>query len=596
MPGPGAVVEESAARLALARVLESSAFANVDRLKRFLRFISEQTLAGHGDQLKEFLIAIDVFEKPPSFDPRNDPIVRVQARRLRAKLAQYYETEGREDAVLIDLPKGSYVPAFHLSAKSPQPRTMYSHLPSKNTIAVLPFADLTPLGDHDHFCCGVRDEILYAVVNSAFLRTIPWTRPLQRVDRLGPVLQTAEELDIATLIDGSVRKSGDHLRITVQRIDAVRGEYVWSQMFDAREENAFAVQEEIAHAVVDVLRGNFSGEPTAGRARRSSEKVAAHNLYLKGRHCLSQRSEASLRRAVDYFELAIQEDPKFALAHSGFADALALLANYGYVSPGETWSRAAAEATSAVLQDEGLAEAHTSLAHVNATHHWDWAGAEAEFQKAIQLNPHYAAARHWFGIACLAPQGRLDEAIQQMEIALELDPVSQIVSRDLAVLYFFRRNYSAAKDQAQLTIDQEPYFYGAYWIMGLVKEQEGEFEEALACFRRALDLVPQNPRMMSALGRCLALAGQTGEARNVLKALDRLGAERYVSPLDPALIQLALEDHDHAFQRLNKLLEYRCFDLIHLPVDPRFDAQRKNPRFTSLIRKLGLEQPVTAAR
>jgi serine/threonine-protein kinase len=584
----GATPEDSAVRGTLERVLASKAFQSVERLKRFLRFIVEQTLAGHGAKLKEFLIGIEVFEKPDSFDPRNDPIVRVQARRLREKLAQYYESEGREDALWIDLPKGSYVPAFHRPPRGPRQRAVYAQLPSQNTIAVLPFADLSPRSDHGHFCDGLRDEIIHGLLQSGSLRTIPWTRPLERGGRLGPVLDTAEELDIATLIDGSVRQSANDIRVTVQRIDAVRGEYVWSETFDAKGGDVFALQEEIAHAVADELRGHPSSDLAPRLTRQSTEAVEAYDLYLKGRHGVNQRSEASLRRAVEFFEQAVQEDPKFALAYSGLADALALLANYGYVSPGETWSRAAAAATSAVLLDQGSAEAHTSLAHVNATHHWDWHAAEAEFQRAIQLNSHYAPARHWFGIACLAPQGRLDEAIEQMEIGLRLDPVSQITRRDLAVLHYFRRDYQTARLTAQQTIDQEPFFYGAYWIMGLVYEQESNFGSALGSFQKALELVPGNPRMMSALGRCLALAGQVEESRKVLADLDRLAARRYVSPLDPALIQLALEDHDHAFERLNRLLEYRCFDLIHLPVDPRFDDQRRNPRFTDLIHKLGL--------
>ena len=590
MPSPG--IDEASARAALQQILASTVFGSVGRLKRFLGFIVEQTLSGQGDNLKEYWIGVEVFEKPESFDPRNDPIVRVQARRLRAKLGSYYETEGRDDSLWIDLPKGSYVPSFHRHEMAPRKRPTPAALPSQNTIAVLAFADRSPQGDQDYFCTGLRDEILHALTKHSLskvgtLRVVPWTRSLRADDRIGGILESAEGLDIATIIDGSVRKAGDRYRITVQRIDAVRGQYVWSEHFDGIPTDVFALQEKIAQAVLQELRESLAPEGADQMTRRSTENLAAHGLYVKGRYHLSQRSEKSLRRAVDCFDQAIAEDPQYALAHSGLADALALLANYGYVSPGGTSSRASSAATSAVRLDESLAETHTSLAHVKATLEWDWEGAEVEFRRAIQRNPRYPAAHHWFGIACLAPRARLDEAIEQVEIALRLDPVSAIFARDLAELYYFRRDFAAAADQAQATIDSDPHFYGAYWILGLVHEQFGDFAEAIECFEEALQLVPHNPRMLSALGRGLALAGKRDEARGIVQRLEDLGRERYVSPLDPALIQLALDDQAQAFERLNYLGEIRCFDLMHLQVDPRFDPWRSSPQFIALLRKLG---------
>jgi len=597
MGSPGIIhgtgVEESAARAALEHALSSTVFASVGRLKRFLNFIVDQTLAGGGGKLKEFLIGIEVFEKPDSFDPRNDPIVRVQARRLRAKLAQYYESEGREDPVWIELPKGSYVPSFQRRDKVPRRKTVSIALPGQNTVAVLPFSDRSPQGDQEYFCSGLRDEIVhvltkYSLGKSDSLRVIPWTGPLRSEDRLGGILKAAEALDIATMIDGSVRKAGSRYRITVQRVDAVRGQYGWSETFDTAAEDLFAVQDEISQAVLEDLRGSMAGEAAPGLAQTLHENLVAYELYLRGRYHLSQRSEKGLRRAVDCFEKAIAEDAQYALAYSGLADALALLANYGYVSPGNTVSRASSAATSAVRLDESLAEAHTSLAHVRATLEWDWNAAEIEFRRAIQLNPRYPTAHHWFGITCLAGLERLDEAIEQCEIAVRLDPTSAIFARDLAESYYFRRNFVAAADQAQATIDSDPHFHGAYWILGLVHEQFGDFGEAIDCFQEALHLVPDNPRMLSALGRATALSGKRDEARGILTKLEDMARLRYVSPLDPALIQLALGEHGPAFERLNYLCEMRCFDLIHLKVDPRFDPWHENRQFLALLRKLGV--------
>jgi serine/threonine-protein kinase len=242
-----------------------------------------------------------------------------------------------------------------------------------------------------------------------------------------------------------------------------------------------------------------------------------------------------------------------------------------------------------VLLDGNSAEARTSLAHVKSTQDWDWRGAEAEFQRAIVLDPKYATAHHWYGISCLVPMGRLDEALEQMMLAQSLDPVSSIIARDVGVIHYFRRDFGAALEQCDHTIELNPHFAPAYLTLSLVQEQQGDLEEALAALERAVSLAPLSPRMHGALGRTLALANKRDSATKVLRKLETLAKERYVSPFEFASIDLALGQLDVAFKWLNKAREERVFELITMRVDPRFDAIRSDPRFDAIVEQIGFD-------
>jgi tetratricopeptide (TPR) repeat protein len=332
------------------------------------------------------------------------------------------------------------------------------------------------------------------------------------------------------------------------------------------------------------------GDP-AGHAgpNRPAVNLAAQNLYLQGVYHLNQRTEEGLRKALDFFERALGEDAHYALAHSGLADAYGLLAHYGVRGPAEVWTKAASSAMTAVMLDGLSAEAHTSCAHVKATQDWDWAGAEREYQRAISLNPRYATAHHWYAASCLAPLGRLDEALDEILLAQSLDPVSSIVARDVAMIHYYRRDFETALDQCDHTIELNPHFAPAYWLLGLIQAQRRDFDESLAAFQRAVHLSPQTPRMHGALGRTLALSGRRKRALEVLRKLESYASERYVSPLEFAWIQFALGDLDLGFRWLAKACDDRSFDLISMKVDPRFDPLRDDERFAPILKQLGLE-------
>jgi len=577
-PASTDVESDQARREQLARILRSETFQQADRLKRFLTFVVTEAINGRRDALKEYVVGVQVFQKEDTFDPRTDPIVRVQARRLRAKLVRYYREEGRTDALIIDLPKGGYAPLFR-PRDTPVlvKRSVSTVLVSRNTVIVERFANHSPDPQLEFFCEAVRDELIHHVTQ------VPGLRVLASREDLDQQMRAA-----AVVVGGSVRQAGDRLRTTVHLLDAASQSYLWSEAIDTLRTDTFDAPERVAKAVLERFEPDGLNR-RAGPFGAPIRNLAAQNLCLQGRYHLNQRTEDGLRKAVEFFEKALAEGAEFAPAHSGLADAYSLLAHYGVLSPAEAWTKAASAAATAVMLDDLSAEAHTSLAHVKATQDLDLMGAERGFLRAISADPRYATAHHWYAASCLAPLGRLDEALDEMLAAQAIDPVSAIIARDLAVMHFYRRDFETALEQCDHTIELHPHFGPAYWMLGLIQEQRRDLDESAAAFQRAVHLLPHTPRMHAALGRIFALIGRRKQALATLKTLDGFARHRYVSPVEFAWIHFGLGDVDRGFTWLVKACEDRTFDLIAIKVDPRFDPYRADDRFKDLIRRLGLE-------
>jgi TolB-like protein len=583
-PAPAApgLASDKAVRQQLIRILTSKTFSQVDRLKRFVDFIVTESVEGRGSDLKEYVIGVQVFGKEASFDPRTDPIVRVQARRLRTRLARYYQDEGNADEIVVDLPKGGYAPVFKPRGEAPAAkRSVAAALVGRNTVAVLPWADYSPGGSLDYFCRGLRDETVQALTSLKALKVVALKPGVTPGGEAG-----AEPPDAALLITGGVRAAREQLRVTTHLVDGASGFYIWSDSIDVPLADPVAGQELVAKRISDKLAPEvFDGTGAVG-VRRHSDNLAARNLYLQGRYHLNQRTEESLHKAVDFFEKAIIEDTQFSLAHSGLADAYSLLAHYGVLGPADVWAKAASNAASAVMLDGHSAEAHTSLAHVRATQDWDWAGAESAFLRAIQLNPRYPTGRHWYAMSCLVPLARLDEALEQVLLAQALDPVSSIIARDVAVVHYYRRDLEAALEQCDHTIELNPHFAPAYHTLGLVQEQRRDLDESAAAFRRAVDLAPHSLRMQGALARTLALSGRQQPAHETLVKLEEMAQTRYVSPFEFVTLHFALGDTENGYRWLVKACDDRCFEFLALKVDPRFDALRNDDRFAAVSRRV----------
>jgi tetratricopeptide (TPR) repeat protein len=310
---------------------------------------------------------------------------------------------------------------------------------------------------------------------------------------------------------------------------------------------------------------------------------AAYDLYLRGRYHWNQRTGEGLRKAADFFRQATAEDPGFCLAYSGFSDASALLCNYGLLPPFNLWAEAGQAADTAVRLDGESAEARASLAHVMATHRWEWKQAGPEFLRAIALNPRYATAHHWYALTCLAPQGRLDEAREEMRLARMLDPVSWSIARDTAVIDFYRHDYPDAIAACERTLDLAPAFASAYWILGLIHSQTGGMDQAIGYLSKAVRLAPEAPRLRAAVGWALATAGSRAGARAVLDELVNLSARRYVAPFDFFTASVALGDEDAALFRLAEACRHRNFEAMFVHLDPRFAEVVRRPAYIRLV-------------
>lgn len=543
----------------LRKVLGSSVFSLSDRLRRFLEYVVTKSLAAEEHQLKEYTIGQDVFDRGVDFDPRIDPIVRVEAGRLRQKLQRYYESEGKDSPIRIQLPKGAYVPVIGSQAA---PQT-----PAANTVptlAVLTFADLSPNRDQAYLCEGMTEELIRALTKASGLRVF--------------AARSAQSANF--VLEGGLRRDGDRMRITTLLKSALTGQFVWGENYDSEFADVFSIQEDISRAIVAALQVQLRQDSDAA-APRATANTVAYRLYLKARYFWNLRTPEGLLEAVRLFNKAIENDPDFALAYAGLADSYTLLGNYSVMPPKEVRKSAAQSAESALRLAPGLAEAHTSMAHVLATCEWNWEEAEREYELAIELNPRLPTSHHWYAITCLMPQRRLAEAQLEILEAASLDPVSISISRDVAVINWAMRDYTAAAEQARRALELAPDFYEAYWILGLSCEQMKEPEQAIAAFRRGTACRPA-ARLSGALGHTLALAGLREEAQQTLVELTELSQERYVSPFDMAVVQLGLGEVNRAFDLLECAFQDRCYEILWLPVDPRWDALRTHARYETL--------------
>ena len=579
---------EQLVREQLARILASTTFQQVDRLRRFLSFVVGESLAGRGDELKEYVVGTQVFEKEGTFDPRADPVVRVQARRLRARLVRYYAEEGQADQIVIELPKGGYAPVFARREADAAPRrSLGTTIVSRNTVCVLAFADHSPSGDLAPFCKGIREEIIHHLASLANLRVFA-------SDAAGTGIRpngNPGSGEAAVIISGSVRTAGDRMRVTTQFLDGATGCYLWSTSVDGESPGTFDTQERVAKAVAAKLKSELVELATTTAHRPGTVNLAAHNLYLQGRYHLSQRTEEAMRRALELFEKSLAEDAQYGLAHSGLSDAYALLSHYGVLRPAEVWTKVASTAASAVMLDGDSAEAHTSLAHARGTQDWDWQGAEQEYRRAIALNPRYATAHHWYAMTALVPMGRLDEAVERMHIAQSLDPVSAIIARDVAMMHYYKRDYDAALEHSDNAIELNPHFPPGYLVLAFVQCQRRDFDESAAALERAVQLAPRSPRLLGPLACLYAMTDRRRQAFKMLHDLEALAKDRYVSPFEFASLHFSLGQIDESCDWLAKAVADRSFELLSIKADPRFEAFRAHARLAPLVAQVGVVEP-----
>ena len=574
----------------LGRILASREFARAERMSRFLRYTVELALSGQADEIKEYRVGVDVFDRKHDYDPRVDPIVRVEARRLRDKLGAYYENNGREDDIVICFEKGSYAPVFRPRAASTDKVEAPAPAPRPRTIAVLPFSDLSPDGGNQYFSDGLTEELIHALTRVAGLRVVAWHSAAQFRGEQPDIHTVAERLQVANVLTGSVRMSGTRLRVRAQLIEAASGAYQWSETYDREVSDVFAIQEEIARAIVRTLRIELTtggaSESIARIGARAGGDIDGYELYLKGRYHWNKRTSEGLHRSLQFFEAALALDTRSALAQAGISDAWNLLADYSLTPPADAMPAARAAARRAIELDPGLAEAWTSLAFIRSLYDWEWPEAEDLYRRSIELNPGYATAHFWYAVDYLAMLGRHEEAMESMNRALELDPLSMAIRTGKGSLYIFRGEYDSALEYFTEMIASTPEHHRPWSSLGRVWERKGCYDRALECLERARTLSGDVPNVVSAIGQVQAVAGRHGESREMLGVLHRLAGERTVHSTGFALIHMALGETEEALKWLETGCDRRELALCSLRVHPLYDSLRGEDRFQQVLRRI----------
>ncbi|HLK66998.1 MAG TPA: tetratricopeptide repeat protein [Bryobacteraceae bacterium] len=585
-------IQHSVVRIQLEKILAHNLFARSERMGRFLRLAVERALDGKADELKEYLIGVEVFDRKQSYDPRVDPIVRVEARRLRSKLEAYYSADGQSDPILIEFPRGSYVPKIREAAAILEPTSPAAvpprSVPDVAATAVLPFANLSASGDYEYFSDGLTEELIHALTKLPGMRVVAWNTAAQLRDRQQDLREIRRQLSVDTVLTGSVRMAGSSLRVRAQLIDTGSGVYLWSETFDRQVQDVFAIQEEIALAIVRTLHVKLSGDRQDARIGRGHSTVSSYDWYLKGRHLWRSRKPEQLKQSVACFENAIAADENSALAYAGLADTYSLLVDYGSLHPEEGFPQAKAAAQRAIALDPDLAEPHASLAFIRSVYDWQWDDAELLYHQAIALNPGYATAHHWLGCDHYAPLGRMDEALAEMTIAQQLDPLSLIIREGCAYMRMLRREFDLAIAEYRELLAFDPSFYKGYTSLGRTYAQMGNYQEALAMLNRGRSLAGDIPSILAALGQIHALLGDEAQAREFLKELQRLAKVRYVPAACFAVVHLGLGEQGRALDWLEEGAARRESQLSAVGVHPLYDPLRGQPRFDALVNRLGL--------
>jgi TolB-like protein/Tfp pilus assembly protein PilF len=466
---------------------------------------------------------------------------------------------------------------------------------SNKSIAVLPFDNLSGDPQNAYFSEGVQDEILTRLAKIAELKVISRTSTQRFKSVPSDLRQIAQQLGVANILEGSVQKANDQVRVNVQLINALTDAHLWADTYDRKLNDIFAVETDIAKTIADTLQAKLTGSEKIAITTKPTENPEAHELYLKGRYFWNRRTGANLQKAADYFQQAIGKDSRYALAFSGLADCHVLLPAYAELgsNPRDELPKALEAARKAVELDDTLCEAHTSLARALASD-LQLAAASPEFKRAIELNPNYATAHQWFG-EYLQSQGHLEEALSELKRAEELDPLSLIINSVLGFALDTVGKSDEAIAQLHKTIEIDPNFGNAHGQLGNVLEHRGRLREAVAEYEKGFNSVGSDPIDLADLAAAYSLAGRKAEAQQLWEKLKSLSERQYVPAYSMAVVQLAFGDKDEAIRLLEKSYEDRApfdsADLGWILVDHRLDPVRSDPRFKKLITRIFSGEP-----
>ena len=456
----------------------------------------------------------------------------------------------------------------------------------KNSIAVLPFVDMSPQKDQEYFCDGMTEELINRLSNIKELKVPARTSAFMFKGKAEDIREIGRKLDVQTVLEGSIRKEDHQLRITVQLVNVSDSYHIWSETFDRELTKVFSIQDEVALTIADKLKLTLMREDKTKLVKRPTENLEAYNLYLQGRYFWNKRTAEEIRKAIDFFNQAIERDSHYALAYVGLADCYLLLPSYGRFPIREVLPKAKEAVSRALEVDDTLAEAHTSLAAVIESE-GAAADAEREYKRAIELNPNYPMVHLWYHVF-LRFRGRLDEAEAEIRRAKELDPLSLIINSGWGDMLYLKKKYDQAIQQYSKTLELDQSFAEARRMRGKCYQQKGMFEEAIADFQKAREDFGNNPYGLGDLGNAYAVSGEKTRAIEVLKNLLELSKQGYSLNYDIAFVYCGLGDKDKAFEYLEKAYNVKE-EMADFKVDPAWESLRSDPRYQPLLERLHLE-------
>jgi len=454
-----------------------------------------------------------------------------------------------------------------------------------HSVAVLPLENLSKDPEQEYFSDGMTDELITDLAKFGRLRVISHTSVQRYKETKRPLPEIARELSVDAVVEGTVMRSGDRVRITAQLIDARSDRHLWAESYERDLREVLALQDEVAQRIATQVGINLTAGDQTQMVSTRVVDLGAHEAYLKGRYRWNQRTEAGLRAGIKYFQKAIDLDPNYPQAYAGLADCYIMMANWGFMPPAEAYPNAEVAARKGLALDDHLAEAYTSLAYATLLYDWDWSGAEQKFRRAIELNPNYATAHHFYSIYLMAA-GRHTEARAEIRRAQALDPFSLIINSVVGWIYYEGRQYDQAIQQCEKTVEMDPNYVPALLDLGNIYLRTGDYKKAIAQFERARAVAGDKSIVLSYLAQVRALSGDRAGAQKILYQLEKSAPPMFVSTWDLALIHLALGDKEKALSFLEKAVDQHVGWVVRLGVDPALDTLRVEPRFKALQQRV----------
>jgi TolB-like protein/Tfp pilus assembly protein PilF len=600
-------------KVQLDKILASRAFGRTESLSRLLRYLVEHSTQGHGESLKEYTIGVQALGRPEAFDPRSDPIVRVQARRLRARLEEYYRTEGGTDPVVIELAKGRYVIGIHANGRSESRFRkqikatgivcatlllaaasfwVFTRLNEKQaanqrpaqSIAVLPLRSLSQNPADEYLANGLTEALVTDLSKIGSLRVVSQTSLLVFKDRSKPVKDIARAVHADTIVEGALARSGERVRVTVQLIDAATDRHLWAETYERDMSDVLELQSVLARRIAAEIRIKLSPSEENRLAVRKHVHPDVLRHYVEARYLASQGTGEALGNSIGLYEQALAKDESYAPAWAGLALAHIWLAGKAG-SPSEIMPRAKVAALKAVETDDHLADAHTALGWVNLFYDWDWPNAAARIRRAIELNPSSPVAHTLHAVYSVA-LNQPDQAVAEVLRAQELDPLSLETQALVQMVFFAARNYERAFEVGKKVLERAPDFSFGRALTGLACAKTGRRTEAIQHLQAAVR-ADDGGYLAPALAHAYALLGLETEAHAALEKVKKVSKSRYVCAYEVASAYAILGESDEAFRWFRKAVEDRSECLVWTRVSPWLDPVRSDRRFEELLRQVG---------